>query len=246
MLAQLLITISIVFFAPPIAEPQELKELLPGLHIGEGIVEFDGSVAIDCHHPETPDVYLEMLVTAPDSREHESLVVASIKPSLLHAALLAAGFEPGKPLSRDKAGKTVPASGDRLRVLVAVIVDNEDDAPASFVPIESWAIHLDTEQQLAEASSWTGLVFAGSIFVRNQYAADRAGTLISLTSFGDEVIAPTWTVSSKADIDEPVWIANRKLVPKQGTPVRIRIEAHAAEGESESHEPDGIDIDRDL
>ena len=254
MLAQLLIAISIVFFAPPIPEPQELKELLPGLHIGEGIVEFVGTIAIDCHHPETPDVYLEMLVTAPDSREHESLVVASIKPSLLHAALLAAGFEPGKPVSRDKAGKAVPASGDRLRVLVAVIPDDDDDddtgdetiEPDSFVPIESWVIHLDTEQSLADASSWTGLVFAGSIFVKNQYAADRAGTLISLTSFGDEVIAPTWMVSSQASIDEPVWIAQRELVPKQGTPVRVRIEAitKEAEPQTELHEPDGIDINR--
>lgn len=218
----------------------ELTELLPGLWVGESIVEFDGTVAIDCHHPDTPDVYLEMFVTAPDSREHESLVVSSIKPSLLHAALLAAGAEPGSPITRHE-GKQLAAHGDRVQVFIAIVDDNQ---PGEFVPIESWAVHIDDDETLDIDHVWTGFVFAGSRFDKVGYAADRAGTLVSLTSFGDEVIAPTWTLSHQADVDEPVWIANRDLVPKQGTPIRVRIEI--IKEETESHEPDRIDIDRDM
>ncbi|MBL4699333.1 MAG: hypothetical protein JKX70_10920 [Phycisphaerales bacterium] len=243
MLAQLLIAISMLIFAQPTAvEPaEELKELLPGIRVGDGIVEFDGTVAIDCHHPDTPDVFLEMLVTAPDSREHESLVVASIKPSLLHAALLAGGFEPGSPITRSDSGKQVPAHGGQVQVLVAVV---EQGKAGDFVPIEVWVSHIDSEKTLDAEPNWTGLVFAGSIIDKAIYAADFAGTLISLTSFGDEVIAPAWTISHQAEVNEPVWIANRDLVPKQGTPIRVRIEKISEA--SESHQPDRIDIDRDM
>lgn len=235
----------------PAPEP-ELVELLPGIKLAAGIVQFEGEIAVNAHHPDTPDVYLEMLVTAPDSREHEALVVARIKPSNLHAALLAAGFESGAPISRDKDGKPVPAHGDALRVLVSPLDDEHH--PEKFIPITDWVMRVDDESALIDSQRWTGLVFAGSLLTSKGYAADRAGTLISLTSFGDEVIAPTWTVSDKADIDEPVWIANRDLLPKKGTPVVVRIEGveHQVEPQTDesppdqsSHEPDGIDIDRD-
>jgi len=241
--------IALVMLGLGIQPATPLKELLPGVRVGEGIIEFDGMVPIDCHNADTPDVYLEMLVTAPDSREHESLVMAKIKPSNLHAALLAAGLEAGSPIKRDEQGKILPATGDPIRVSVAIIGENQADEPV-FVPIEEWVVHVDTNQQLSDSKDWHRLVFAGSILGRHGYAADRAGTLISLTSFGNEVIAPAWTRSPEADIDEPVWIANRELVPKKGTVVRVRLEAivdevQPEETETESHEPEGIDIDRD-
>jgi len=247
MLTQLIIALFLVFSSQP---QTDLKELLPGIYVAQGVVEFEGSIAIDCHHPDTPDVFLEMLVTAPDSREHESLVVSSIKPSALHAALLAAGFEPGNPISRDQTGKHVPASGDRVSVLVMLPPPvestlSDSELGPSFIAIETWVMKIESEEGLLESQDWEGLVFAGSKLNVNGYAADRGGTLISLTSFGDEVIAPTWTITSQADIDEPVWIANREVVPKQGTPVRIRIELIDDDQALESHQPDRIDIDRD-
>jgi len=246
MLLQLIALVTIGLGMQP-ATP--LKELLPGLRVGDGIVEFDGTVPIDCHHPDTPDVYLEMLVTAPDSREHESLVMSSIKPSSLHAALLAAGLEAGSPIKRDEQGKMLPATGDPIRVSVAIINADQTDDPV-FVPIEDWVVHVESGKKLSDSKDWHGVVFAGSIMGRHGYAADRAGTLVSLTSFGNEVIAPAWTLSPEADIDEPVWIVNRDLVPKKGTAVRVRLEAVADEVEpdekdTDSHQPEGINIDRD-
>jgi hypothetical protein len=222
----------------------ELRELLPGIRVGDKVVEFEGEICINAHHPDTPDVYLEMLVTAPDSREHESLVMADIRPSNLHAGLLAAGFVSGSPLSRDDEGKLVQAHGDGLMVMIGVIADEEDDEqdadPPALVPITDWVMRVDDESPLLDAEHWEGLVFAGSRFRRHEYEADGAGTLISLTSFGNEVIAPRWTLSPNAAIDEPVWIANRELIPEKGTRVLVRIEA-----EPESHEPERVDIDGD-
>ena len=223
-----------ILILPPNDEPAELHELLPGIRVAEGVVEFDGTVSIDAHHPDTPDVYLEMFITAPDSREHESLVVSNIKASNLHAGLLAAGFESGAPITRNELNEVVPAHGNPLIITVAI----QDDSPC-FVPITDWVMHVDTEEELIHSEKWDGFVFAGSAFTKRGYEADGTGTLVSLTSFGDEVIAPAWTISHLAEIDEPVWIANRDRVPERNTQVIVRIQRE------ESHEPDGVDIDRD-
>ncbi|MCA9303775.1 MAG: hypothetical protein KC996_06605 [Phycisphaerales bacterium] len=198
----------------------------------QGIVEFDGRVAIDCHHEGTPDVYLEMLITAPDSREYESLVVADIKPSNLHAALLAAGFEPGAPMTIDEDGTRTPASGDEL--IIELIVADQDP-----VRIESWVVRAEAQTPLTADPSWNKLVFAGSTLTDRGYAADADGTLAALTPFTTEVIAPAWTLSHHAEIDEPVWIANRDLVPEQGAGVRVRITSvkENQHEDDESHQP---------
>lgn len=229
-----MLCISAACLSQPEDTPQQLSELLPGIRVTDGIVEFGGQIAIDAHHPDTPDVYLEMFITAPDSREHESLIVTDIKPSNLHAAFLAAGFESGAPLTRGADGEQIPAHGDPLIIEVAVDQDHPE-----FQAITEWVMHVEHESGIVDDERWAGFVFAGSKLTRRGYEADGAGTIASLTSFGNEVIAPTWTISHLAEIDEPVWIANRDQIPEKGTPVTVRIT------KPESHEPDGIDVDRD-
>ena len=72
--------------------------------------------------------------------------------------------------------------------------------------------------ELIEPPGDTHLVIEGK-----GYLADREGSLVSLTPWGHEVISPTWTLSPDASVDEPVWIANRELVPEKGDRVRVRI-----------------------
>ncbi len=197
------------------AEP---TELLPGVWVDEGVVEFNASVAMDCHHPETPDVYLEMLITGPDTREHESLLVSTIKPSNLHAGLLAAGFDPGAPVKTDDSGNRTAATGDALTIEVRVGEDGE------WSPLIAWVVTVEDGDPLEADSSWTGLVFAGSAVVEGKgYIADREGGLVSLTPFGFEVVSPAWLVSPDASTDEPEWIADRDRVPEFKTEVRVRV-----------------------
>ena len=205
----LLSLVSSLYFTEPI-------EAMPGVWVEDGVVEIDASVAIDCHNPETPDVYLEMLITGPDSREHESLLVSQVKPSNLHAGLLAAGLESGKPISFVDAQR-VSATGDK--VAVHVRVDGSED----WVELVEWVTHVDEASPLTDDAGWSGLVFAGSVLRNNGvYAADREGSLVSLTPWGHEVVSPVWKLSPDASVDEPVWIADRELVPKIGINVRVR------------------------
>jgi len=228
------------------SEEPQLIEMLPGLSVAEGIVQFSAKIAVDAHHPDTPDVYLEMLITAPDSREHESLLVSAIRPSNLHAALLAAGMTPGSPMHKSTDGLVEPATGDQVDILVSTKSTQEDDR--EWAPLVEWVVHIETGKRLGENNDWNGIVFAGSRLTKNGYAADRAGTIASLTPFGDEVLSPTWTRSPSAEVDEPVWIVDRTVFPEKGTEVQVRIvlqEDTAFDETEESEEPDRIDIDRD-
>jgi len=216
-------------------EPPELNELVPGVRVAPGVVEFAGTVCADPSHPETPIVYLEMLVTGPDSREHESLVVTSVAPSAIHAGLLAAGFEPGHPV-REEIGERIGATGDRVRVEVSLV---GPDGAGPFTPLSDWGVRIRDEgdespaQRLSDADDWA-LVFAGSVLKAGGYAADRTGTIVGLTGFGTEVVSPTWTLSPWLSVDEPEWIVDADRVPPFGTEVMVRIVGAGGAGDGPS------------
>lgn len=219
--------------APEPAEPPTLRELLPGVRVGEGIVEFRGTVCADLRHEQTPVVYLELLVTGPDSREHESLVVTSVKPSAIHAGLLAAGLEPGSPVKWGPEGVEKPAAGPGVRVEAAAI---GEEGPGDFVDLASWVIRKDTGEGLAGAEGW-GLVFAGSMTDDSGYAADKTGTVVGLTGFGTEVVAAAWGLSPTAAVDEPVWIVDKAAVPAFGVEVVVRISRVRRPAKAPDEEP---------
>ena len=194
--------------------------LSPGLRINRArsLLEFDGVVAVDCHNPATPDVYLELVACSPDTREHESLVVTGVPPSLIHAGLLALGFEPGRPGGVVAAGTGVrreAPSGDPLSIRLVV----GDRAR----PVSSWITDVRT-RRVHPAGGW---IFAGSRFVERGgdrvYDADGAGTVIGLTTFGSETIAYSRPISPDSWVDEPLWIADPAAVPARGTPVIVRL-----------------------
>lgn len=200
--------------------------LSTGLRINaaSGIVELDGFVAEDVHHPDTPKVYLEVLVCSRGTREHEALVVTDVTPSLVHAALLASGLEPGSPgnvvMTPDRSVVRTSPTGGMVGVTFRLVESGRTTDPLT------WAVHADSDKTLAESGS--GFVFAGSVMRegngRSWYAADAEGTIVGLATFGTETIALTNAISHASSIDEPEWIANRSLVPAKGTPVVVRIE----------------------
>jgi len=207
-----------------------MSELLPGVRIDREAqrVAFEGRVPIDAHDPDTPLVFLELVACTPDTREHESLVVAPVRPSHVHAALLAVGFEPGHPGGfRPTEDAIVPITpeGDPVRVLL-LPKGGRPAAPAD------WVTHAETGQR------WTpeGYVFAGSRMMERggqyRYDADGTGTLIGLTTFGSEVIAPRDVRSPDTATAAPIWIADRDAIPEQGTPVTVVLEAKDSAGRS--------------
>ncbi len=235
--------------APAMAARSNLRDLFPHIRadLEARIIEVDGIVPLDCHNPKTPRVYLEQFVCAPDSKEHESLVMTRALPSHLHAALLAIGLTPGSPGSfeRDPAApggvRALAATGDRLRISVVREPERTGDCTGFNVPmpepLTDWVVHAENGEPFAahretkigeRLGGEPGFVFSGSRMVVHQgrevYDADGAGTIVGLTSFGSEVISWSRTISPDSALDEPVWIADVARVPKMGTPVTLRIE----------------------
>lgn len=198
--------------------------LSPGLRIDprRSRLEFDAAVAIDCHNSATPDVYLELIACSPDSREHESLIVTHVPPSMIHAGLLAIGFIPGAPavIASNKGETTrTPPTGQPLRVELLT----SHDGVTRTEPAGSWIVDA-----LSRTTRPTGgFVFSGSRIAaragRPVYDADGAGTVIGLATFGRETIAYEQPISPESSIDTPVWIADPARVPPRGTPVRVRV-----------------------
>jgi len=204
----------------------DLVEVFPHVRIDRSsrVVEFDGFICVDCHHPDTPVVYLEALVCATRTKEHESLVAAHAAPSEIHAALLMCGIEPGAPGRVEETGsglRRIPPSGERVsvRFVVRSVGESGEIDPAE------WVVHRGGGERLG-ARGWKW-VFAGSRIVsrggREWYHADAEGSIVGLVTFGSEVIACSEVYDHRSAIDEPVWIADIERVPVIGTPVTVRI-----------------------
>ncbi len=202
-----------------------LREVAPHVRVDvKGrIVEFDGTVPIDAHDPQAPNVYLEVIACTIDTKEHEALVVTRALPSHVHAALLAIGLKEGQPGRWTWEGEKMtahPPEGDK--VIVELI--HRDALGREIVdPAAAWVKNEQSKEALPE-KAW---VFAGSRMMDRgfgeRYDADGTGTLIGLATFGAETVAWPDVFSPDADVAEPVWIADAAKTPVFDTPVIVRL-----------------------
>jgi len=203
------------------------KELFPGVLVDltAKTVEFDGIVPINAHDPAAPTVYLEVFACLPDTKEHESVVMTSVRPSHVHAALLLIGLKPGKPGGWDLVDdKLVPIepSGDAVLVRVSY-----KDAAGNEVVLTPDDLIVDAATgapfSKKDGGRW---LFTGSRIVQRQgrewYDADGAGILIGLTTFGGETVAWSHTISPDSELHAPEWIASPRT-PPAGTPVKVTL-----------------------
>ncbi len=180
--------------------------------------------------------WLEQIACGPASREHESLVVIKAKPSQIHAALLMAGFEPGKPgrwtYENQKLGAIDP-TGDKVAILVRY---TDKTGKAIEHDIGKWIRGQATEKEPGKPFPHEPFVFAGSAIVKNSppdiapggdpgehYVADMTGSVIGLVTFGDEMIGFSRVMSDQESVQEPAWEANTEALPPVETPVTVII-----------------------
>lgn len=217
---------------PPSSAPPRLlfTPVTPFVRVSReaGIVELDGSIAIDVHGA-TPRVYLEVLVCSPNTREHEALVVTKANARDVHAALLLLGIESGSPGSFAWKGQqlvSVKPSGPALRVQVQVANASQE---SPWTDIMQWVTspkQVPSESKPSEIKPGD-FVFAGSTFRtmqgREVYAADAEGTIVGLTTFGTETVALTTVYNPDAATEEPHLMARAEVLPKHNTAVKVRI-----------------------
>lgn len=196
----------------------------------ESRVEIKGFTCLDSG-------WLEQVACGPASREHESLVVIKARPSQIHAALLTAGFESGKPgrwtYDNDKLGAIDP-TGEKVDILVRYV-----DKTGKTVEHEigKWIRGQVTEKDPGKPFPREPFVFGGSAIAKNtpdmapagakdageHYVADMTGSVIGLVTFGDEMIGFSRVMADQESVQEPAWEANTETLPPVETPVTVII-----------------------
>ena len=170
---------------------------------------------------------LELVACVPGTnKDHESIVSLDARPQHIHAALLMVGLEPGHPghwaAEGDQHMRAVDARGDGIRLTV---VWREGDQTI-MRPVEEMILSERTGETMAEGV----FVFAGSA-IRDLpesmgggtvYSADMNGTVVTLVTFPDEMVALPTAASSSNDMVD--WRANGAMIPPLGTRVVLRFE----------------------
>lgn len=245
--------------APPPTAAGAVRMVYPGVYLGGlGGLDGPGGAPDDRRAERSPgagpagtrwvevdaivcqsDDWLEQIACTPGTREHESLVVADVVPSQVHAVLLLAGFEPGRPgrweeVARDDAGGP-PRFVFDPPVGTALDVRFRWQDPAGHrhdVPASAWITDADAGRPFPRRP-W---IFGGSRMVRpgtspdTLYLADATGSLVGLVTFGDEVIGFSEVYADQADVQPPQWVVRRSALPPPGTPLRLVLRRWRPEG----------------
>lgn len=169
--------------------------------------------------------YLEHLLSRDEAgKQHESILSTSIDASHIHAALIAAGAKPGKPVQflNDKGEPDFrPPTGDRIRITLHY---KDKSGHIVSVPAQRWVRNVKTKKELDQ--DW---VFAGSFFFQPEgaekpiYAAND-GRVITTANFPSALL----DLPMRSEEGDPQagleFEANTELIPPRETPVTVVLE----------------------
>lgn len=212
---------------PPLPPSEPRIVTLDGgvrVEVAAGIVSFPGVIALD-------EGWLEVAVCRQGTREHEAIVVTGTLPSIVHAGLLLAGLESGRPGGYHENGSAFGPEGDRIEVTIQP-TDDAGVAVGDEIALATAVLDTRTPEEIPNL----GWVFAGSMVLTkppsmgpgDYYAADYGGSIVGLSTFGDEVLGAIEIRSPDAGVDDAVWKIRPEVLPPAGSRVRVVIRRAAA------------------
>ncbi len=209
--------------------------VMPGLKImvKKGYVDVDAKVCLT-------EGLLELVACTKDSKEHESMIMVEPKAAHIHAALLLIGAVPGNPAMRkevqtEDGPRWVDLEPRGQEIGVYLVFNNKDGQPEEH-PISKFLIkgldeNLDgvpTEPVKKEDRAFPThtFLFTGSHVYKDGendpiYLADEGGNVISLSTFGDELLA---LPGVHAHANEALaWAVDPTPLPPLDTKVNLRL-----------------------
>ena len=186
--------------------------------------------------------WLELLACTKGTKEHESILTVKATPRHIHLGLLLIGLKPGHPLrwapgTEDTDPRVEAPKGDK----VAVFIVEERDGKPFERPANEWIINQKTGKVM-DSNVW---LFTGSTMIKEKhserrvYSADETGTVLTLVSFGDDVMAQATDVTNEND--EGMWGPRTILIPKEGTELTLRLRPVEEAKADEPKKKDGSD-----
>jgi hypothetical protein len=227
----------------PVPEKSVRKSVkLPGLVLdfGKQCVDLEATICLD-------KGFLELVACSKGSKEHESIVAVSARAMHIHTALLLLGASNGHPAMRKQVGKedkrwvNVPPRGDAIDVFL--VTTNKDGKAiersiSDFIvrssqrvdEVDGAVITAPDEAEKSEDRKKARIphtfLFAGSHLRDNgpgprQYLADLSGNVISIATFGDELLCLPFHQTQEDNA--LTWRVKPETLPKVGTKVTLRL-----------------------
>ncbi|MAG93172.1 MAG: hypothetical protein CMJ48_05420 [Planctomycetaceae bacterium] len=202
---------------------------LPGLVVNfrERCVDLESSVCLD-------QGFLELIACTKGSKEHESIVAIKAKPMHVHTALLLLGVHSGNPAMRrpiDAQGTrwiNIPPKGDPVRVSLVFkggkgkmtehsisdfIARSEDNADEE--------LDADEDAEFPNTFLFAGSLLRGDGPGPRKYLADHSGNVISIATFGDELLCLPDVQSHQNGA--LMWQVDATELPEVGSKVTLRL-----------------------
>jgi hypothetical protein len=207
---------------------EKIRAIFPGITINskERFVDVQAVVCL-------AEGYLEVIACAKDSREHESIVMVEAKPSHIHAALLLISARPGNPAMRKPINEEgtrwvdIPPRGQEVK---ATLLVPDAKGVATERPINDFVAPTKDESGLPEVPGEPkkfpdSFLFAGSYTHQEgdakTYLADVNGNVISISTFGDEVLCLSGHHGQENHALS--WQIKPDSLPEIGTKVTLRL-----------------------
>jgi hypothetical protein len=152
-------------------------------------------------------------------KAHETVVTIEAKPSEVHKALESLGLKPGKPAFGESKE---PPQGPAVNVYLEFPTP---DGQLRRVPVEKALVDPKTNKPLPKVQ-WR---FTGSVLSKPDpnaeqtvYGADLTGTLIAIFPVTNQTVFQTgFTMKEEKFVKLET---DKKLLPKEGTPVKLILE----------------------
>lgn len=157
---------------------------------------------------------LEMFACPRGTKEHESIIAVDCRSQFVHAALLAVGAEPGRPVQFDP--EYAPATGSVIDIFVLWV---DQQGGRHKVRAQDWVRNIKADK--AMQYDW---VFAGSGFWTDEQTGERAyyadgGDMICVSNFSTAMLdVPVASPQDNADL---LFAAFTDRIPPLGTRVRL-------------------------
>lgn len=156
---------------------------------------------------------LEMFACLTGTKEHESVIAIDCKAFLLHAALLAVGAEPGKPVQFSPTYRA--ASGTPINIDLVWT----DETGVHRANAKDWVLNYKTKKPLD-----TDWVFTGSGFYEDEETKEKhymaeGGDLICVSNFPSAML--DLPIESSQANNALTFSVNSEAVPRKGTKVRL-------------------------
>ena len=219
---------------------EALKKLkLPGVKINakERYVDVDASICLD-------QGALELIACTKNTKEHETIVALEAKAKHIHTALLLIGAKPGNPAMQKAVDKEktrwihLPPKGGPVDVFLVFKnkQGKEVERPISDF-IEAYSDEYDDGQEEPDEEEEDDrfpthtFLFAGSFLHGKgdgprKYLADLSGNVISLATFGDELLCLPGIYAHAAGALS--WQIDDTHLPEVGTKVKLRLRPQLA------------------